>query len=296
MDNRKKNIITVAVCQFEISFGNLDYNLQKMESMLKEASEQHGADLVVFPECSTSGYNFSSLEEVLALAQRADGPTVERVRRLSRDYNCSIIFGMIEEDEGQCFNSAFLIEPDQSVQVYRKTHLPFVGLDRFVSKGDKLGFFESSFGPIGLMICYDLRFPEVARELALRGARIIVLPTELPRGGEAHQNVFTRARACENRVYIVYANRTGEENGIKYIGRSQIVNPMGEVLVEMGENEGIVSERIDLSVAEEKDIVVIPGEYETHLYKDRRPELYQTIQYERGDFPKGSSFVEDSNL
>lgn len=269
--------ITITIAQFDVKMFQRDYNLNKMTELMKEAKESYHPDIIIFPECANSGYNFSGIEEVEKVAEPLDGFTVGYMKDMVMDMNCSVIFGFVEKDGQNYYNTAVMIERSGRVQRYRKTHLPYMGVDRYVQKGDKIGFFETEFGLVGIMICYDLRFPEVARELALRGANIVFLPTDLPKGGEVHPDVLSRARACENRIYVVTSNRIGQERGFHYIGRSQIINPMGEVLLEMGENEGIASVKIDVSLAEKKDIVVIPGEYETRLYRDRRPELYESL-------------------
>lgn len=275
MQNKREIVVTIA--QFDVKMFNRDYNLKRMKKLMEEAKEKYNPDIIVFPECANCGYNFCNVDEVERVAEPIDGVTIEYMKKLSLEMEIALIFGIVEKDKENYYNTAVLIEKSGRVQSYRKTHLPYMGVDRYVKKGDKIGFFESEFGLIGIMICYDLRFPEVARELALRGANIVFLTTDLPKGGEVHPEVFSRARACENRIFVVTSNRIGQERGFHYIGRSQIINPMGEILLEMGENEGIAAQKIDLNLAEKKDIVVIPGEYETRLYKDRRPELYETL-------------------
>lgn len=272
-----KNKLVLTVGQYDIKIFEVKSNIVKMLEMITKSKEVFGADLVIFPECANTGYNFSSIQEVEKYAECIDGYTVSTIRKHANELNINVIFGFIEKKNACYYNSAVYIESSGEIQVYRKTHLPFLGVDRFVSDGDRLGLFDTKFGKIGVMICYDLRFPEVARELSLNGARMLVIPTNLPKGGEAHPNVFTKARACENRVYVITANRIGNERGFQYIGRSQIVNPSGDILSEMGCCEGLIATEIDLSLAENKDMIVIPGEYETHLFDDRRPELYKLI-------------------
>lgn len=274
---RKKNVITVAVGQFNIRLFDRSYNLNKMSEQLFHACSLCNPDVMLFPEGATSGYNFSDEGELMQVAEPDDGPTVTYMKELAEATGTTLIFGFFEKADGLFYNTAVIIEPGQEIKKYHKVHLPYLGGDRFSTCGDRIGLFDTSFGKIGLMICYDLRFPELARELALQGARIIFLPTELPKGGEAHPDYLSKARSCENRVYIVTANRIGRERGFKYIGRSQIISYTGEVLVEAGENEVVLFETLDLALAENKDIVVIPGEYETHLFKDRHPELYCRI-------------------
>lgn len=269
-----KDKIVICVAQFDVKMFDRAHNLQKMTALACQAKKEYRPDLLIFPECANCGYNFRSKEDVAAVSEPRDGYTVSYLRTLAMDLGCGLVFGFVERCGDDYFNCAAVIESTGKTHFYHKTHLPFLGVDKYVVHGDCIQTIDTEFGPVGVMICYDLRFPEMARKLALQGARLLVLPTNLPRGGEAHPNVFTKARACENRVYVVSCNRVGEERGFCYIGRSQIVDPSGEVVGEMGENEGLMAAEIDLSLSEKKDMVVIPGEYETHFFADRRTSLY----------------------
>ena len=128
-----------------------------------------------------------------------------------------------------------------------------------------------------MICCFDMRFPETVRTEMLKGARIVVHPTNLPPAGTAYPEHLNRSRACENRVFIVSANRIGDERGFHFIGRSQILSSDGEILGEMNEEEGIILANLDLSLAEQKDIIVRPGIHEMHLVTGRRPDLYDAI-------------------
>jgi predicted amidohydrolase len=131
---------------------------------------------------------------------------------------------------------------------------------------------------VGIEICYELRFPEVTRALALAGARVIALPTNWPTNAAMLADHVICTRASENRVFFVAANRTGSEQGTRFIGRSQIVDPSGHRLAELdGDAVGLVFVEIDVAEAEVKDLVVQPGEYEVSLFADRRPDLYGAL-------------------
>lgn len=272
-----KNTMTVAIGQFDVRIFEKDYNIQNMVNMTKEAKRVYKADLAVFPECALTGYCFNSLDEVRSVAEDLSGPSVKRMSNLSKEEQISIAFGFIESDHDKLFNCAVLCEPDGEIYYYHKVHLPFLGADRFVDKGDDISVMETSFGKAGFIICYDLRFPEISRVVSLQGARIIIQPTNYPQGAEAQLDYIISARACENRVFLLSANRTGEERGTKFIGRSQVVDISGSVIAEMGEQEGILAVTVDLARAEQKDIINEPNNYELYLYKHRRPELYNTI-------------------
>jgi predicted amidohydrolase len=123
---------------------------------------------------------------------------------------------------------------DGVIGVYDKAHLPCCGADKFTTHGNT-GFcvFETALGRIGMLICYDLRFPEAAWALALRGADIIALPTNWPTGADTAPEFMVRARAFENRVFVVACNRVGEERGGRYIGHGCIAAPNGEHLLDL---------------------------------------------------------------
>ncbi len=137
---------------------------------------------------------------------------------------------------------------------------------------------DTAVGRIGFVICYALRFPESARALALQGAHIIVQPPSFPDSARLLVDHFCIVRACENRVFVVVANRPDVEDGVKFIGNSQIVSPAGAILARASEDhEETVMATITPADASEKDIVRVPGEYETRLFRDRRPELYDSL-------------------
>jgi predicted amidohydrolase len=147
-----------------------------------------------------------------------------------------------------------------------------------VQAGDSLGVSPTLIGEIGVLICYDIRFPEAARTLGLSGADIIALPTNWPEGAQSSPEFLMRARAWENRVYIIAANRVGVERGRRFIGRSQIVALGGEILAEAGgAEETILYADIDVALARRKRIVIEPGAWEMDITGDRRPDLYERL-------------------
>ena len=163
---------------------------------------------------------------------------------------------------------------------YRKAHLPGLGLDRLVAHGDTpFAVHETPIGRIGMAICYDIRFPEPARLLALQGADIIAFPSNWPvveglAPPSAIPEVLTRARALENRVHLAVANRVGEERGSWFLGRSQLVDVFGTVVAEAGSEETLLYADLDFGLARQKDFVYAPGRFETHWFADRRTDLY----------------------
>jgi predicted amidohydrolase len=160
---------------------------------------------------------------------------------------------------------------------YIKTHLPELGFDKFVVRGTSLPVFDTAIGKIGVLICYDVRFPEAARVLALDGADIIALPTNWPDGAEVSPTFMAPARAAENRVFVVTCNRVGVENGFRFIGCSAIHDITGAAIASAGDDDTILIADVDLARARNKRTIVIPGKYETNTFTARNPDLYGRI-------------------
>lgn len=280
--------LKVAVVQMDVRIGCVRTNLRRVLDYLALAAGA-GADLVVFPECALQGYCFDSLDEVRQLALRGScekdkdpllfDPFGELVNACCRHKTMAVV-GFIEKtDDGRLFNSCMLAGPDlPSPLIYRKTHLPTLGVDRFLSKGDCLPVWEVQGVRFAPLICYDVRFPEAARVVSLRGADVLVVPTNWPVGAESAPQYVLRARARENGVFVVAANRTGVERGRKFIGRSVIIDHRGEYLAAAkNRKETILYAEIEPVLARNKRIVIEPGAWEQDTVGDRRPELYGAL-------------------
>ena len=266
----------VAVAQMEPMLAETERNLDAALERLEEAAAA-GAQLLVLPECAIPGYMFDSAEEALPYAEEIPGPTTEAFERECARLGVHAITGLLERDGDTLYNAAILVGPDGLIGSYRKTHLPFLGVDRFVTPGDGFKVFDTALGRIGLIICYDLRFPEVTRTLALQGADMVALPTNFPMAAKLQCDVIAPARAAENRIYLLVANRVGKERWGEFCGWSQIVDPYGTRLAEAGETEeALLVADVELEQARDKDYVV-PGEYELYLFGHRRPELYGAL-------------------
>lgn len=278
--------LRVAVAQMDIFQGRVSDNLERVLKHLTSAAHQ-GVQLVVFPECALSGYCFGSREEALPFALTVPtGVDLENDRsplgyfaRACRELGVIGILGFLEVGEdGNLYNSALVAgEAFETPYVYRKTHLPTLGVDRFVTPGSVLEVVDVGGLRLGVLICYDARFPEAARVLTLRGADLIALPTNWPDGAESAPEYLIRARSRENGVYIAAANRIGVERGRHFIGRSQIVAPSGDILATAGEEETLLWADITPEAARSKRIVIEPGEWEQDTVGDRRPGLYGAL-------------------
>ncbi len=266
----------VAVAQVEPKLAEKERNLEVCFARLEETAAA-GAELLVLPECAIPGYMFDSAEEALPYAEEIPGPSTDAFERECRRLGMHAITGLLERDGDTLYNAAILVGPDGLIGSYRKTHLPFLGVDRFVTPGDELPVWDTPLGRIGVEICYDLRFPEVTRTLALNGADIVCHPTNFPVAAQIQTELITVARAAENRIFLLTANRCGRERWAEFCGRSQIVDPYGSRLAETGvAGETLLVAEIDVAKARDKDYV-IPGEYELYLFGHRRPELYGAL-------------------
>lgn len=264
----------IAAAQIDISIGDKSANLKKCKHFLRLAARQ-GVELLVFPECALTGYVFNSFDEAFPVSETVPGESTPVLEKTCREYKITTVVGLLERDGGKLYNTAVLITPEGLVGKYRKTHVLCLGVDRYVSRGEELPVFSTLQSKPGILICYDLRFPETARILALKGTQVILNPTNLPKGAEAYANFFNQTRANENRVFLVSANRVGVERNVRFIGRSQIIDVFGRVLAEGNErDEELLRAEIKPSQADSKHVFVRPGEYEFDTFGDRRPELY----------------------
>jgi predicted amidohydrolase len=285
--------LRVAVAQTEPKIGEKERNLEMCLARLEEAAAA-GAQLLVLPECAIPGYMFDSAEEALPFAEEIPGPSTAALEQACRRLDVYAVCGLLERDGDRLRNAAVFVGPDGLIGTYWKTHLPFLGVDRFVVPGDELSVWDTPLGRIGLEICYDLRFPEVTRTLALNGADIVAHPTNFPMAAKVQTEIVTLARAVENRIYLLTANRVGKERWGEFCGWSQIVDPYGKRLAEAGETgEALLLAEVDVAKARDKDYV-IPGEYELYLFGDRRPELYETLVAEAAPTSRGERASDDA--
>jgi len=270
--------IKIAAVQMDPKLMKLEENLTSMVSIVRKAAANQ-ADLIVFPECSLTGYIFTSRQEALPFAETIPGSSTEKFVSLCRELKVHVIFGLLEKDGDGLFNAVALVGPQGLIGGYRKNHLPFIGVDRFVDHGDRSFQVNTTpIGNIGMHICYDILFPESGRVMTLLGADILVLSTNFPQSRGEVLNCVIRSRAIENRVHIISVDRVGSERGFSFAGLSNIVNANGEVLsLASPDKEEIIYGEVSLEAARQKHRAFIPGEWEIDNINDRRPELYGVI-------------------
>jgi predicted amidohydrolase len=266
---------TVAVVQMDCVLGEVEPNLARIEELARHAAGGHRADLIVFPECATSGYFVGA--RARAIAEPADGPVVERLARLARETGAHLAVGLIEAAGADLYDALALVSPrDGLLACYRKVHL-FAGEKALFTVGDAPCLVDTDLGRIGLTICYDLMFPEYIRGLVLDGAQLIVNgtdwitdPWQTGQGWDGSAvRALARIRALENGVHVAMADRVGEEAGFTSLGHSTIAGPTGAVLATLDDGEGIAAAR----VTDPTPDLDRWRSYATYL-QDRRPALY----------------------
>jgi predicted amidohydrolase len=267
--------IRVAACQIDPQLGEVDRNLEHIERVVAEAATA-GAKLVVLPEAAVTGYVFENLDEALTVAQRAVAVAEQRLADAALKAGVALIVGTLEAEAREVFNTALIFSGDGRRFRYRKMHLPYLGVDRFATPGpDAPEVYDLAGMRVGVLICYDLRFPEAARICALEGADLVALPTNWPVGVQFHPGIFAPARAAENHVYLLACDRVGEERGTAFIGRSILLDFNGkELAVASDTEEAILFGDVDPDLARQTHHRRIPGEHEWDTINDRRPGLY----------------------
>lgn len=278
MSRNPGDSVAIAAVQMAPRLGQIEENLRQALERLERASRE-GARLVVFPECTLSGYVLESREEAAALAVRADGPELSRLTEACQRFDTALAIGVLLAEGSSLYNACVLLDGSGTRGVYRKTHMPFMGLDRFVDAGNEpFQVFEVAGLRVGPLVCYDGAFPEPARVLTLEGADLIILPTNWPAGAERLAEHTMACRALENVVYTLAASRLGTERGVRFIGGSGIYDPFGTTLAFAGPDQDVIlTASIQPARARTKRIIRAPGTMEIDRIADRRPELYGRI-------------------
>lgn len=264
----------VAAVQMDVKILEKQRNLEKILASIESAACA-GAGIVVFPECALTGYCFTSREEADPEAETVPGPSTEKIQKSADAFDCTALVGMLEQDGDHIYNAVAVVTPQGIAGTFRKLHLPFLGIDRYVALGDKpFPVFATTHGKIGINICYDCSFPEAGRVLKLKGAQLLAIATNWPIGSDSWEHT-PKVRASENHFNVAVADRVGEERGFRFAGHSQIVDYMGKVHAEAGETEEtILSAELDLPGADCNHVIRVPGQWEFDRIASRRPEIY----------------------
>ena len=269
-------------------------NLRKYERIIHDAGAR-GVQLLVFPEVSLQGYlrrvgedDSTSIAEQLRYyretSEALDGPTIQLIHHLARQYNMHIQVGMAEREENSeaIYNSAVLVGPRGVVGRFRKVHNPFEW--PVFSAGERFEVFETPFGAVGPLICYDLCYPEAIRTLALKGALVATVTTAWPMERDEHDDdyfgytydILSRAGAMANQIWFVQSNQVMRPPSVgseHYWGHSRIIAPTGRVVADIGYAEGIAVATVEL-LGEVERVRTESYFGGLNLLADRRPETY----------------------
>lgn len=262
--------LRVSLIQMDISLGRPDDNFAKLSLLLDKAiNDVEKPDVILFPEMWNTGY---SLEQINELADENGERTKRFIAEFCRKHQVHIIAGSIAQKQGtEVRNTIYVFNRDGEITAdYSKIHLfRLMDEEKYLVCGNQIGHMEIEGNPAGVMICYDIRFPELARTMALNGAKVMFVPAEWPHPRMHHWRTLLMARAIENQMFVVACNRVGVSGTTEFFGHSLVIDPWGEIIAEGGEEEQIIFATIDL---DEVDRVrkKIP------VFEDRRPHIYQT--------------------
>ncbi|MBB3204651.1 putative amidohydrolase [Rhodopirellula rubra] len=273
----------LACVQTDIQFASVRENLKTVLDTLERLSEK-GVDLAVFPECMLTGYAFDSREEAWGVAVAEDSDEIAEIIATSKRTGVALTIGSLIRDGEKLHNAALLIAGGDIVGRYHKIHLPHLGVDRFVDRGEipyqAWTLPGEHAARVGLGICYDISFPEPMRALGLAGADVIALGTNWPVGAFRTAEIVPPARSMENHLFFVAANRIGHERGFDFCGISSICGPDGvELARAKGAEPEILFAEVDLAQARNKRIERTTGKHVIDRFADRQPEFYDTLTH-----------------
>jgi len=260
---------TTSLIQFDIVFKDPEQNRKILKKWVKEAVNNN-PDLLVLPETWTTGFAASVFKNADRYAEKEDGKSISLIREIAADNNVYIAAGsIIEKDGNNFYNTMYLVDREGSiVGKYRKMHLfSVLDEDRGLNNGEDMPVFKTDFGKLACMTCYDIRFVEMARTYALKGAQAIIVVANFPAPRLNHWRILLQARAIENQLYIIACNRVGQAEGNYFFGHSMVINPRGEIITEAGEEKTVLTASIDFNR-------VSKVRNEIPMYKDRKPEFY----------------------
>jgi predicted amidohydrolase len=267
--------INIALAQMRCKVGDKQQNIKKMKTFIANAKKQK-AQLIIFPELSLTGYTIRDL--TYDLAEPIPGPSIEAISEITKEEKVYVVFGMPERSlkaRNLIYNTAVLLGPEGIVGKYRKMHLPTHSVfqeKRYFRQGYQTPVFETPLGKIGLIVCYDIFFPEISRSLRLQGAKLIVCISASPAVRSKFFEVFSLARAMENTCFFAFVNLVGIEDGLQFWGGSRLVAPNGSVIVQAKyDEEDMVFGSVDYA-----DLAQVEPFVPT--LRDLRPELFDLLK------------------
>lgn len=260
--------LRIALLQMDVVHGDPDANFRRAQEMIEEVTAaQEKPDVIVMPEMWNTGYSLANIKQIADV----DGQRTKQViGDLARQAGVHIVAGSVANlIDGDVYNTIFAFDRQGEVQAqYSKIHLfRLLEEEKYLKAGNQLGKLNLDGTQAGMMICYDIRFPELSRRLALDGAKLLIVPAEWPHPRLHHWRSLLIARAIENQMYVCAVNCVGSGAGNEFFGHSMVIDPWGEVLAEADEQEQIVQADINLALVDEVR-ERIP------VFNDRRPEMY----------------------
>lgn len=273
MNKGTGNDLEIALLQMDVAIGNPDANYMKAEMLVEQAMKEteRTPDVIVLPEMWNTGYDLDRIDE---LADVHGERTCEAMSALAKKHKVHIVAGSIAQKQSDGVTNTLYVfnREGEKIADYSKIHLfRLMGEDRCLLPGQQRSHAMIAGKRAGFVICYDIRFPELSRKLALEGASMLFVPAQWPHPRLAHWRTLLTARAIENQMFVIACNRAGDDvyggRTTSFFGHSLVVDPWGEIIAEAGEEETIVRATIQLDEVERvrKKIPV---------FEDRRPSLY----------------------
>jgi len=269
------NEVNVVLAQINCKVGDKKHNIKKMVKHIKKAKNKD-AKLVIFPELALTGYVIRDL--AYELAEPIEGSSVRLLAEMAKKERVYIVFGMVERSEkahAVIYNTAVLLGPEGFLGKYQKMYLPTHSIfeeKRYFRPGYQAPVFDTDIGKVGLMICYDAFFPEVARMLRLNGSQLTICISASPAVRRKFFEVLTVARAMENTTYLAYVNLVGIEDGLQFWGGSRLIAPNGSIVSQAKyDEEDQVIGRVDYADLKRTETFV-------PTLRDLRPEFFETLK------------------
>ncbi|MCD4742017.1 MAG: hypothetical protein K8R67_06000 [Desulfobacteraceae bacterium] len=241
----------IGVIQMECALGNVDANMKKVSFYSSEARKKN-FDLILFPEMVDTGYNMNIISKKASFwdENNTENP-FNLIKKAGKKNRIHIICNISEREDNKIYNTTLVVNPDgEVIGKYRKNHLadyPPLNEGSCITPGKTLEFVEINKIKFGLLTCYDLRFPEISRSLVLGGADALLLCSAWPFPRLIHWNTLIRARAIENQIYFIAANRVGSDGSVTFCGSSRIIDPYGVIISSASEySEALISGEINL--------------------------------------------------
>ncbi len=238
-----KNNFKAGVVQFDVKNGQNEANLETALRHLEELASNN-VSLAVLPEMFSCSFDNENLNDHSKVSDKI----IEKLSFFAREKQMAIVGTLPQREKDQIFNTMVFIDVDGKVKgQYRKLHLfRLTGEHLYYTAGNEIVIIDSSFGRVGLMICYDLRFPELARSMFLKNVQMIIVSAQWPEPRKDHWRTLIKARAIENQLFMICSNRTGMDDDLQFPGMSMVVDPLGNILTEAGSDDGSTFAKIEM--------------------------------------------------